>query len=395
MQINNIQSNIKSNQYRAEELTKLLKSLQNQQISGTLYLDGQINAGQKQRSRVLVWKNGEIIYGGLNIPNNEEFAQRLGQKYRSGMMDAAISLAKQKAIGKTSIRELLELLIKMRVLSWEQIETVVHNQVVLTLEQLLPYPGKFNLDPTIEFDLCYGRDCHSLSWEKLMLDLNRRQQEWKTLAPLIPSGEVVPQLPENGRRKITDTAVAKHLQQWVDGQRSLVDIAEALQKDPFQLAKSYVSWAQVGWVRFPGSRSTPSQNPTQPQSQPQLQNQPTILAVDDSTIIQTTIKRALGDYYNVLLASNAVDGLNLLNNKPISLLLLDVTMPDIDGLEMCRTVRSIPKFRKLPIVMLTAKDTLVDKLKGQIAGSNHYLTKPFDPENLLELVSKYVGVGNT
>jgi twitching motility two-component system response regulator PilG len=84
-----------------------------------------------------------------------------------------------------------------------------------------------------------------------------------------------------------------------------------------------------------------------------------------------------------------------MNQKQISLLLLDVTMPDIDGLEMCRTVRSIPKFRHLPIIMLTARDGFFDKVKGQIAGTNRYLTKPFDAEKLLEIVSEFVGDGNT
>lgn len=69
-------------------------------------------------------------------------------------------------------------------------------------------------------------------------------------------------------------------------------------------------------------------------------------------------------------------------------------MPDIDGLEMCKTLRSIPKFRNLPIVMVTARDTLVDKMKGQIAGTNRYLTKPFDTEKLLAVIGEFLGNGN-
>lgn len=57
---------------------------------------------------------------------------------------------------------------------------------------------------------------------------------------------------------------------------------------------------------------------------------------------------------------------------------------------MCRTVRSIRKFHDLPIVMLTARDSLVDKMKGQIAGTNRYLTKPFDKEKLLEVVGEFI-----
>jgi twitching motility two-component system response regulator PilG len=65
-------------------------------------------------------------------------------------------------------------------------------------------------------------------------------------------------------------------------------------------------------------------------------------------------------------------------------------MPEIDGLEFCRTVRSIGKFKNLPIIMLTARDKLSDKLRGQIAGATHYLTKPIEPHQLLEIIDKCV-----
>lgn len=63
-------------------------------------------------------------------------------------------------------------------------------------------------------------------------------------------------------------------------------------------------------------------------------------------------------------------------------------MPDIDGIEFCKTVRGISKFRDLPVIMLTAKDGLIDKVKGQMAGSTHYLTKPVRKEKLLNVIEK-------
>ena len=144
------------------------------------------------------------------------------------------------------------------------------------------------------------------------------------------------------------------------------------------LAQSYLCWVQAGLIVF--NSSTPTQ----------ARELPTILAVDDSFVIQTMLKRALAEHYQVVVASNAKDALVLLNHHKVSLLLLDVSMPEIDGLELCRTIRSLPHFRNLPIVMLTGQDGLVNKLKGQIAGSTEYLTKPFDPENLRRVVGKYV-----
>ncbi|MBE9040154.1 response regulator [Oscillatoriales cyanobacterium LEGE 11467] len=115
----------------------------------------------------------------------------------------------------------------------------------------------------------------------------------------------------------------------------------------------------------------------------------TILAVDDSAITQQMIQRALGQEYRVLLEDNALDALSLIYHEPISVLLLDVSMPEIDGLELCRTVRNLPQFQDLPIVMLTARDKAFDKVKGRMAGATEYLTKPFDAEQLRQVVGKY------
>lgn len=117
---------------------------------------------------------------------------------------------------------------------------------------------------------------------------------------------------------------------------------------------------------------------------------PTILAVDDSVVMQEMVKRALGRDYRVLVAGNAVDALSVIYHEKISVLLLDVSMPGIDGLEFCRTVRNLPQFRDLPIVMLTARDKLFDKVQGRLAGATEYLTKPFDAVQLHHVVEKFI-----
>jgi twitching motility two-component system response regulator PilG len=254
------------------------------------------------------------------------------------------------------------------------------------LEQLQPHPGQIRLEETTNFDLRGEGDELGITWEKISDTIAQRQQEWQELAPVIPSMEAIPYLPSNSLTRINDPKVAAHLRQWVDDKKSLIDIsAQLVGQDPLKIAQSYFRWTQMEWValRDPSAPETPSGSLIVP-------DRATILAVDDSPIVQTMIRRALSDRYNVLIASNAVEALNFLNSKSIQLLLLDVTMPDIDGLEVCRTVRSIPKFRDLPIIMLTARDGYVDKFKGYMAGSTKYLTKPFQSEELLAVIAEYV-----
>ncbi|MCL1474656.1 response regulator [Argonema antarcticum] len=123
-----------------------------------------------------------------------------------------------------------------------------------------------------------------------------------------------------------------------------------------------------------------------------LNHMPTILAVDDSVVTQEMVKRALAADYRVLVAGNAVDALAMIYHEKIAVLLLDVSMPGIDGLEFCRTVRNLPQFRELPIIMLTARDKLFDKVQGRLAGATEYLTKPFDTNQLRQVVGKFVSV---
>jgi|SRR6478672_5683434 len=118
---------------------------------------------------------------------------------------------------------------------------------------------------------------------------------------------------------------------------------------------------------------------------------PKIMVVDDSTVMQEMIKRALANDYQILVADNAVDALAVIYHEQISILLLDVSMPGVDGLELCRTLRSLPQFNALPIIMLTARDGAFDKVQGRLAGATEYLTKPFETEQLRQVVKNFIG----
>lgn len=122
-----------------------------------------------------------------------------------------------------------------------------------------------------------------------------------------------------------------------------------------------------------------------------LQNQkPTILTVDDCIFIQELIKEVLGEEYNILVANNSAEALSLIYQQPISMLLLDVCMPGVDGLDLCRTLRSLPQFAELPIIMITSKDTVFDKVQGRLAGATAYLTKPFELSLLKKVCHKFI-----
>ena len=108
-----------------------------------------------------------------------------------------------------------------------------------------------------------------------------------------------------------------------------------------------------------------------------------ILVVDDEKEIADLVEIYLvSDGYKVFKANNAKEGLEILDQEDIHLVLLDIMMPGMDGLEMCRKIRET---NNIPIIMLSAKSTDLDKILGLGTGADDYVVKPFNP---LELTAR-------
>jgi two-component system response regulator MprA len=108
-----------------------------------------------------------------------------------------------------------------------------------------------------------------------------------------------------------------------------------------------------------------------------------IMVVDDERAVRESLRRALElEGYEIVLAADGAEALSLLSNgKPTDALILDVLMPGIDGLEVCRTLRR--NGNQLPILMLTARAEVENRVAGLDAGADDYVTKPFALEELL------------
>jgi twitching motility two-component system response regulator PilG len=115
-----------------------------------------------------------------------------------------------------------------------------------------------------------------------------------------------------------------------------------------------------------------------------------ILVVDDSPTIQKVVSVTLEAHgHEVVTASDGMEALSKLRTIKPDLVLLDITMPHMDGYQLCRIMRSNDITRNVPIVMLSGKDGLFDKMRGRMAGAASYITKPFAPSTLPPLIDKY------
>jgi two-component system chemotaxis response regulator CheY len=114
-----------------------------------------------------------------------------------------------------------------------------------------------------------------------------------------------------------------------------------------------------------------------------------ILTVDDSASIRQTIKIALsGEGYGVSEAVDGADGIRKAQAGAFDLIITDLNMPIMDGLSMIRELRKTPAHAGIPILFLTTESDAEMKAKAKAAGATGWLTKPFDPDQLVKIVAK-------
>jgi twitching motility two-component system response regulator PilG len=115
-----------------------------------------------------------------------------------------------------------------------------------------------------------------------------------------------------------------------------------------------------------------------------------VMVVDDSPTIRTVISRTLERAaYRALAVANGMEALSHMDEETPAFVLLDVSMPFIDGYQLCKAIKGHPKTRRVPVVMLSGNDGFFDKVKGRMAGAETYLTKPCAPALLLRTVREY------
>jgi len=113
----------------------------------------------------------------------------------------------------------------------------------------------------------------------------------------------------------------------------------------------------------------------------------TLLVVEDSLEMQSFVVKQLSSEYQVLTAMNGVEALRILEEQTVHLIISDIMMPEMDGLELCERLRSELDYSHIPIILLTAKTTLQAKIEGMKLGADVYIEKPFSVEYLRVCVS--------
>jgi len=113
-----------------------------------------------------------------------------------------------------------------------------------------------------------------------------------------------------------------------------------------------------------------------------------ILIVDDEPFIRTLLEETLEEFEDegveLLVASNGIEGWKIIQQERPDLIFLDVMMPKMSGYEVCQRIKQDNALSDIYVIMLTAKGQEVDRERGQEVGADEYVTKPFDPDHIIE-----------
>jgi len=128
-----------------------------------------------------------------------------------------------------------------------------------------------------------------------------------------------------------------------------------------------------------------------PVEEPKVNDQKMILVVEDSSTTRKVISITLSRHgYRVVEAADGLEALSKISEERPDLIMLDVILPKMDGYKILSIIKGNKEFKEIPVIMLTSKDGFINKMKGKIAGSTAYLTKPFDPDKMIAEIEKHI-----
>lgn len=189
---------------------------------------------------------------------------------------------------------------------------------------------------------------------------------------------------------------------YLNGQFTLWDIASQLQKSVTEVTCSLIPFVEKGILKFQDIPDLPVPIIRQPVAAApasletkrieSTEKEFLIACIEDSPVLAYTLKKILTPAgYQVLTILEPMRGFSqLIEHKP-DLILLDLHLPNADGYSICKFLRETPVFKNTPIIILTAKNTQIDRFRAKQVGATEFLGKPPQPQELLQMVQKHLG----
>lgn len=353
---------------------------------------GDFHPNNEKDSWFVFFLNGQISYAASSDNSLSRLRDYL-YRYRADTTLGTLAISGIAATNAPEYGYLWDLL-RHHILTPAQVRSIIQGMVQETLFDLLSLrQGSF----IFENDLALAPQLIALEIEPLVAKIARHIQEWKYFYPHIQSPDQCPTVsdPDNLRAALSRSAF-RTLGKQANGKTSIRQISRYLNRDILTVAKAIYPYVQQGWVQLlPPANKSFQPNASDSRFWTELKV-PKVFCIDDGKTICDIVESILIQYaYEVIATTSPLDALGQVFQVKPDLILCDIEMPELNGYEICAMLRTSTAFKQVPIVMLTGKDGFIDRVKARMVGATDYLTKPFQTEELLTLVERYVGISPT
>ncbi|WP_414619808.1 response regulator [Calothrix sp. CCY 0018] len=372
------------------DIRSILQLIELGQRTGLLFVEAYTEESLP-RTWFIFFLNGQIVYS--QEANSSVFRLRDYLRYYRINLQGEETLPTTDSDKSLSAPEYgyLWRLLEQDIINPIQARSIIQGLVHETLFDLLSLrEGSF----IFELDKPLTPQLTTLEIAPLLNKVFKQVQEWKLLYPYIQSPDQCPVLTDVERlRSSLASSTVEKLQHWADGKTSLRQLARFLNRDVLTLAKAIYPYVQQGLIHIVSieNKSSLTHNHSSQQHSQENQSIKGIVCIDDALAICETVQSILQTQgYNAIAFTNPLEALNRVFQLQPHLILCDIVMPDLDGYQLCAMLRHSSAFRLVPIIMLSAKSSYIDRAKANMVGATDYLTKPFESTELLLLIKKYL-----
>ncbi|WP_250123043.1 response regulator [Chroococcidiopsis sp. CCMEE 29] len=348
------------------------------------------NSKSLKQSWFIFFLNGQIVY----VIDSDSSLSRLRDYLCHYQLETSLDRIVISSLVADNAPEYgyLWALLEHHILTPAQGRSIIQGIVHETLFDLLSlHQGFFIFDrgPTLAPQLT------TFEISSLVRKIMKQVQEWKQLHPHIQSPSQCLAIADFIQlRQALPEATANNLEHWADGKTSLRQLARYLNRDILTVAKAIYPFVKHGWIQLHYPAMSATTKPKGLQLAPEAKI-PYIVCIDDGSVICKAVESTLKLHgYEAIGCNNPLEALSLVFQFKPDLILCDIVMPELDGYELCAMLRRSSIFRQTPIIMLTAKDLFIDRVKARMVGATDYLTKPFADSELLMLIEKHLHLDN-
>lgn len=366
---------------------------------------GVLEVYQEKLHWTIYLQKGQLQYASLSAQSLEELnyhLRYLGYKAAADALKAAKAVENnQYSLQEMPLDSVIYWLRKKAFLGSNQVSKVAEQVSREALEPLLwVKDGDYHWEESESTEPIAAIMPHP-KLTTLLEEFRNRLEHWQKIIDRISSPYQRPYLFNNAGDDVSNPMLAK-LSKFMRG-FSIHQLAAITKQDEIKLARMLYPSIQNGDIFLREAKSPWDNLPKVPKlKKPEKQNntdartkvnQKTykIACVDDSPTILREMQRLLGDEdYELTKIDNPVEAASILFRVKPDLVLMDISMPEINGYKLCSLLRNSNTLWEVPIIMVTSRTGVIDKVRAKGAGSTDYLTKPFTKESLLEVIKKYL-----